>query len=146
VLACGFCCRQPHLRQTSANEWVDDAHPSIREIRAFSQVPILVLSARTMETEKIAALDAGADDYVAKPFSAPELLARVRAALRRNARGSERLPLLCFGATSVDLAKRLATGPEGALHLTPLEYRVLDCLARNAGMISFSNRSAKSVA
>jgi two-component system, OmpR family, KDP operon response regulator KdpE len=112
-----------------------DGGALIREIRAFSQVPILVLSARTMETEKIAALDAGADDYVAKPFSTPELLARVRAALRRNARGSERLPLLCFGATSVDLAKRLATGPEGALHLTPLEYRVLDCLARNAGMI-----------
>ena len=61
----------------------------IREIRSFSPVPILVLSARTMESEKIAALDAGADDYVAKPFSAPELLARVRAALRRTARAAE---------------------------------------------------------
>ena len=107
----------------------------IREIRRFSPLPILVLSARTMETDKIAALDAGADDYVAKPFSAPELLARVRAALRRNARGSEQLPALRLGAVSVDLARRCSAGPGGSLHLTPLEYRVLDCLARNSGMI-----------
>jgi two-component system, OmpR family, KDP operon response regulator KdpE len=107
----------------------------IREIRPASPVPILVLSARTMETDKIAALDAGADDYVAKPFSSAELLARVRAALRRNARGGAQLPLLRLGQVSVDLTKRTAHGAGGALHLTPLEYRVLDCLARNAGMI-----------
>lgn len=107
----------------------------IREIRSFSPLPILVLSARTMETDKISALDAGADDYVAKPFSAPELLARVRAALRRNARGSDQLPLLRLGPVTVDLTTRTAQGPEGALHLTPLEFRVMDCLARNAGMI-----------
>ena len=107
----------------------------IRDIRRFSPMPILVLSARTMEMDKINALDAGADDYVAKPFSAPELLARVRAALRRNARGSDQLPLLRLGPVTVDLTKRTAQGPEGALHLTPLEYRVMDSLARNAGMI-----------
>jgi two-component system KDP operon response regulator KdpE len=107
----------------------------IREIRRFAPTPVLVLSARTMETYKIAALDGGADDYVAKPFSAPELLARVRAALRRNARGSEQLPTVHLGPVTLDLAKRLAHGPDGALHLTPLEYRVIDCLARNAGMI-----------
>lgn len=107
----------------------------IREIRSFSPMPILVLSARTMETDKIAALDAGADDYVAKPFSAPELLARVRAALRRNARGSDRLPRLRLGKVTVDLTTRTAQGREGALHLTPLEFRVMDCLARNAGII-----------
>jgi two-component system KDP operon response regulator KdpE len=107
----------------------------IREIRRFSPIPILVLSARTMEADKIGALDAGADDYVAKPFSTPELLARVRAALRRNARGSEQLPLLRLGQVTVDLTRRSAHGPDGALHLTPLEFRVLDCLARNAGMI-----------
>ena len=107
----------------------------IREIRRFAPTPILVLSARTMEADKIAALDVGADDYVAKPFSAPELLARVRAALRRNARGSEQLPLLRLGQVSISLTDRRAQGPEGAMHLTPLEYRVLDCLARNAGMI-----------
>jgi two-component system KDP operon response regulator KdpE len=107
----------------------------IREIRRFSPMPILVLSARTMETDKIAALDAGADDYVAKPFSTPELLARVRAALRRNARHGDQLPLLRLGAVTVDLTKRSAQGPDGVLHLTPLEFRVMDCLARNAGMI-----------
>ena len=107
----------------------------IREIRGFSPMPILVLSARTMETDKIAALDAGADDYVAKPFSTPELLARVRAALRRNARGSDQLPMLRLGQVTVDLTKRTAHRPDGALHLTPLEYRVLDCLVRNAGLI-----------
>ena len=107
----------------------------IREIRRYSPMPVLVLSARTMETDKIAALDAGADDYVAKPFSAPELLARVRAALRRNARGSEQIPVLRLGPVTLDLAKRTAHSAEGAVHLTPLEYRVVGSLARNAGMI-----------
>ena len=107
----------------------------IRDIRRFSPIPILVLSARTMETDKIAALDAGADDYVAKPFSSPELLAKVRAALRRNARRGDQLPLLRFGDLTVDLTKRSAHGPDGVMNLTPLEFRVLDCLARNAGMI-----------
>ena len=112
----------------------------IREIRRFSPLPVLVLSARTMEADKIAALDAGADDYVAKPFSAPELLARVRAALRRNSRGSDHLPLLQLGRLTIDLTARTAEGPRGAVHLTPLEFRVLDSLARNAGMIVTQNQ------
>lgn len=112
-----------------------DGAAVIRQIRSSSQVPILVLSARAMETEKIHALDAGADDYVTKPFSAPELLARVRAALRRRAGGGESLPLLHIGPTTVDLTARTALGPDGAVHLTPLEYRVLECLARRPGMI-----------
>lgn len=112
-----------------------DGADIIREIRAFSAVPILVVSARTMETEKIVALDSGADDYVTKPFSAPELLARVRAALRRSARGAETIPLLNFGPLTIDLTARVTRGPEGELHLTPLEYRVLECLAHNTGMI-----------
>ncbi len=81
----------------------------VQSIRTWSPVPIVVLSARTMETQKIAALDAGADDFVAKPFSAPELLARVRAALRRSARGSEQPPVLQLGEISVDLVA--ATDP-----------------------------------
>jgi two-component system KDP operon response regulator KdpE len=107
----------------------------IREIRNFSPLPILVLSARSLEADKIAALDAGADDFVSKPFSAPELLARVRAALRRNARGSDILPLLRLGQVSVDLTKRTVRDIEGPLHLSPLEFRVVEGLARNAGMI-----------
>lgn len=107
----------------------------IRQIRAFSPVPILVLSARTMEQDKVAALDGGADDYVAKPFSAPELLARVRAAMRRSVRLDSKLPLLHFGPMTVNLATRTVTGTAHAVHLTPLEYRLLECLARNAGMI-----------
>ena len=107
----------------------------IRRIRSFSPVPILVLSARTMEVEKIRALDAGGDDYVTKPFSSPELLARVRAGLRRTTRGGDALPLLHLGATTVDLTARTAEGPDGAIHLTPLEFRVLECLARHDGMI-----------
>jgi two-component system, OmpR family, KDP operon response regulator KdpE len=107
----------------------------IRRVRDWSPVPIIVLSARTMEEQKVAALDAGADDYVTKPFSAPELLARVRSALRRSVRGTEQLPLLELGAVRIDLVRRTATSDAGEVHLTPLEYRVLDCLARNAGMI-----------
>ena len=107
----------------------------IRGVRAWSPVPIVVLSARTLEPQKIAALDAGADDYVTKPFSAPELLARVRAALRRNARGAEQIPVVRFGALQVDLARREARGPAGEVHLTPLEYRLLESLVRHAGMI-----------
>jgi two-component system KDP operon response regulator KdpE len=107
----------------------------IRRVRAWSPVPIIVLSARTMEEQKIAALDAGADDYVTKPFSAPELLARVRAALRRNARGAATSPVVRLGALELDLAKREARGPAGEVHLTPLEYRVMESLARRLGSI-----------
>lgn len=118
----------------------DDGIKLIKRVRAWSSVPIVVLSARTMETQKIAALDAGADDYVTKPFSAPELLARLRAALRRSARVGDQPSLLQIGKVSIDLARREAQGPEGPVHLTPLEYRVLECLARRSGMIVTHNQ------
>jgi len=107
----------------------------IRQVRTWSPVPIIVLSARAQEEQKIAALDAGADDYVTKPFSALELTARVRAALRRNVRRAEPTELIRIGDTQIDLARRTAQGPCGEVHLTPLEYRVLECLARHAGFI-----------
>ena len=107
----------------------------IRRVRAWSPVPIIVLSARTQEEQKIAALDAGADDYVTKPFSAAELTARVRAALRRNVRGTEQTGMLKLGAVRIDLEKRAASGVAGEIHLTPLEYRVLESLARHLGAI-----------
>jgi two-component system, OmpR family, KDP operon response regulator KdpE len=112
-----------------------DGQSVIEEIRTFSPVPIVVLSARTMEGAKIAALDGGADDYVAKPFSAPELLARVRAAIRRVARVGSDLPVLRFGPITINLLTRTAVGADSSVHLTPLEFRVIECLARSAGMI-----------
>lgn len=112
----------------------------IRNVRQWSPVPILVLSARSMEEQKIAALDAGADDYITKPFSAPELLARARAALRRNARGAEQTSLLKLGELTIDLGLRLATTPHGEVHFTPMEFRVLQCLAREAGRIVTQNQ------
>jgi two-component system KDP operon response regulator KdpE len=107
----------------------------IKRVRSWSPVPVIVLSARTREAEKIAALDAGADDYVTKPFSTAELLARVRASLRRNVRGTERVATLRIGEATIDLERRRASGPAGDIHLTPLEYRVLECLVRHAGKI-----------
>ena len=112
-----------------------DGMELIGALRKWSSVPIIVLSARTQETQKIAALDAGADDYVTKPFSAAELLARVRAALRRSVQHGEQVGRLHIGQVQIDLAHRQAFGPQGELHITPLEYRVLETLAAGEGMI-----------
>ena len=112
-----------------------DGQTVIRDVRGFSQVPIVVLSARTAEAEKIKALDGGADDYVTKPFSAGELLARVRASMRRNVRSAKAPESLVIGTITLDLARREATGPQGPIHFTPLEYRVLACLARDRGRV-----------
>lgn len=112
-----------------------DGQAVIREIRAHSSVPIIVLSARTAETEKIAAFDNGADDYVTKPFSAGELLARVRAALRRSVRTAEQSETVVIGNTTINLSRREAVGPSGPIHFTPLEYRILSCLASRRGLV-----------
>ena len=118
----------------------EDGVAVIRRLREWSPMPIVVLSARTMESQKVAALDAGADDYVTKPFGAPELLARVRAGLRRSTRGAQALPELTLAGIRIDLTRRTASGTTGAVHLTPLEFRVLECLARQAGMIVTSRQ------
>jgi len=108
----------------------------IRDLRTWSAMPIIVLSARSAQASKIAALDAGADDYLVKPFGSGELMARVRAQLRRSQRasGAEATPLIQFGAITVDLARRTVerrTGSDSseALHLTPIEYKLLTYLA-----------------
>ena len=112
-----------------------DGQVVIRSIREFSPVPIIVLSARAMEADKVLALDGGADDYVTKPFSSTELLARVRAALRRSARSAEQRETLRLGRLTLNLGTREAVGPEGNVHFTPIEYRLLACLARGHGLI-----------
>ena len=117
----------------------------IGRIRAWSAVPVIVLSARTAEAQKIAALDAGADDYVTKPFGAAELLARVRAALRRTATGALPSSEIKLGAITVDLARRELRGAPQAVHLTPLEYRLLENLARLPGAIVKQDRLIREV-
>lgn len=102
-----------------------DGMTFIRELRVWSDIPILVLSARSTEADKVAALDAGADDYLTKPFGAAELLARVRAQLRRRSRVEGGATLVEFGRIRVDLAKRIVERGGAPLHLTPIEYRLL---------------------
>lgn len=109
----------------------------IRRLREWTAVPIVVLSARGQERDKIAALDAGADDYVSKPFGVGELLARMRVALRHAARKSSEPPEPVFsvGDLRVDLGQRKVTVGEKAVHLTPIEYRLLAVLIRHAGKL-----------
>ena len=98
----------------------------IRDFRAWSEIPILVLSARSAEADKVGALDAGADDYLTKPFGAAELLARVRAQLRRHShKANSGKTEIEFGNIRVDLGKRTVERDGKALHLTPIEYRLL---------------------
>jgi two-component system KDP operon response regulator KdpE len=104
-----------------------------RELRAWSEAPIVLVSAVGDEAEKIAALDAGADDYVTKPFAMGELLARLRAALRRA--GPPGDPVLEVGPIRVDLDKQSVTVDGRAVHLTPHEYRILRLLALNPGKL-----------
>ncbi len=113
-----------------------DGMALIREVRTWSPVPIIVLSARIDETDKIDALDAGADDYLTKPFGVGELLARVRAALRRQHKGgAEASALVRFGAVQVDLQARSVLREGQAVHLTPTEYKLLSVLVANRGRV-----------
>ena len=107
----------------------------IRDLRTWSAMPIIVLSARSAEASKIAALDAGADDYLVKPFGSGELMARVRAQLRRSQRAgvASAQPVIEFGNITVDLSRRTVERRSGQvseiLHLTPIEYKLLTHLA-----------------
>jgi two-component system KDP operon response regulator KdpE len=108
----------------------------ITAIRAWSPVPIIVLTALTAETQRLAAFELGADDYVMKPFSAPELFARVRAVLRRHVRGNLPMGVLVLGDISVDMTRRIARRLDGCeVRLTPLEHRILETLARHGDRI-----------
>lgn len=108
----------------------------IRDLRGWSDVPVLILSARSQESDKIDALDAGADDYLTKPFSVGELRARLRALLRRRARSGESVsPIIEFGNVTVDLSRRLVFRAGEEVHLTPLEYRLLSTLLGHPGKV-----------
>jgi two-component system KDP operon response regulator KdpE len=107
----------------------------IRRVRESSQMPIVVLSARGEENDKIAALDLGADDYVAKPFGVGELLARIRAALRRSGSSTPDGPVLRFGGVEIDLDKRVVKVNTEEVHLTPNEYRLLQVLIKYPGKV-----------
>ncbi|GAA1820902.1 response regulator [Planosporangium flavigriseum] len=102
----------------------------VEGLRGWTTVPIIVLSARHAESAKVAALDAGADDYVMKPFGMDELLARVRAALRRSAPGIE-APVITTAAFTIDLAAKRVIGPAGTIRLTPTEWHLLEIIARH---------------
>lgn len=106
----------------------------IRDLRGWSELPVIVLSARSHEMDKIAALDAGADDYLTKPFGVGELLARVRVALRRHQKtGAAGATVVEFGGVRVDLVNHSVMRGGQTVHLTPIEYRLLALLVRNAG-------------
>ncbi len=114
---------------------VVDDEPQIRRVRGFSDVPVIVLSVREGQGDKVAALDAGADDYVTKPFGMEELLARARAAMRRTLPDEPADPVLRFDRLEVDLPKRLVTVAGGQVRLTPTEYGLLEALVTNPGKL-----------
>lgn len=116
-----------------------------RRLREFTQVPIIVLSARGREEDKVAALDAGADDYVTKPFGMNELLARVRVALRHAEGRSPDDPVLDLGSLTIDLARREVMRDGASVKLTPIEYRLLTVLARHAGKVLTQRQLLKEV-
>lgn len=109
----------------------------IHKVREWSAIPIIVLSARSQESNKVSALDAGADDYLTKPFSIGELLARIRVSLRHAAQlaGNSSETLFCLGDLQVDLSRRRVFIGEQEIHLTPLEYRLLTVLIHHAGKV-----------
>jgi two-component system KDP operon response regulator KdpE len=130
--------RRPELVIVDLGLPDNDGKLLIRELRTWSGVPIVVLSARDQESEKVEALDAGADDYLVKPFGVPELLARVRAQLRRATLllGSEHAsPVVRFGNVAVDLATHETHRGGEAVHLTPIEFRLLSALIRGHGKV-----------
>jgi two-component system KDP operon response regulator KdpE len=129
--------RKPNLAVIDLGLPDGDGKTLIREMRCWSTVPILVLSAREQEQEKVEALDAGADDYLVKPFGVPELLARVRAQLRRSGVVSDggSSSRVKFGSVFVDLATHEVRRGDAEVHLTPNEFRLLTALIKGHGKV-----------
>jgi two-component system KDP operon response regulator KdpE len=146
--------RKPDLLVVDLGLPDGDGLDLIRDVRTWSNVPIVVLSARVDEKDKIAALDAGADDYLTKPFGVGELLARVRANLRRPRVGpddsgtrahGEDDPTFSFGEVEVDRQARIVRRKGEEVHLTPIEYRLLMSLMTNAGRVMTHRQLLKEV-
>jgi len=112
-----------------------DGTEVLRRIRGFSDVPVIVVSVREDQSDKVAALDAGADDYVTKPFGMEELLARGRAAMRRKQPEEPAVPVQRFGGLEVDLGRRLVSRDGEPIHLTPTEYGLLEAFVTNPGKL-----------
>jgi two-component system, OmpR family, KDP operon response regulator KdpE len=119
----------------------------VNRLRDWSQVPVIVLSAREQEQDKIRALDAGADDYLTKPFGAGELLARIRVALRHQSGqlGEKGEPVIVLDNLRIDLASRQVFLNEAEVHLTPIEFRLLAVLVKNAGKVVTHSHLLKEV-
>ncbi len=138
--------RQPELIILDLGLPDRDGLDVIRDLRAWTLIPILILSARGEEAQKVAALDAGADDYLTKPFGVPELLARLRALLRRVVRLEDGgKALVEFGNLRIDLVHRTVTRAGQAVHLTPIEYRMLTVLLTHAGRVLTHRQLLKEV-
>ncbi len=113
-----------------------DGMAVLKEIRTWSRKPVVILSARNQERDKVRALDQGADDYLAKPFGAAELLARLRVALRHTLQAEGAAPVLCGGGIRIDLGRREVRLNDRVVKLTALEYRLLEALALRQGKVA----------
>lgn len=138
--------RQPDMVVLDLGLPDGDGVDFIRDLRTWSDIPVIVLSARTTEVDKVGALDAGADDYLTKPFGAAELLARVRAQLRRRSRiGGNAGTVFEFGKIRVDLGRRIVERAGEPVHLTPIEYRLLAYLITHPGSVMTHRQLLKNV-
>lgn len=135
VSLCGSCCPDVVLLDLGLPDM--DGMEVLRQIRVFSLVPVIVISARGSEQDKVAALDMGADDYITKPFGSEELLARIRTALRhsRSAGIASQAQIYEREGLRIDFGKRVVKLDDDDIHLTPVEYKLVSLLARQAGQV-----------